>query len=550
MEGGDQPVLQRRLQVDHQVAARQQVQPGEGRVLDDALHREDHALAHLLADAVAGVLPHEEALEALWRHVQRDVVRVQADAGEGDGVVVEVGAVELHRVLAVGLVHPLAQQHGDRVGLLPRGAARHPDAQHIAGGLALQQGGQDVALEHLERGGVTEEARHVDQQLPEQHVDLVGLLVEVAGVDLGVADVVLGHAPLDAPAQRGLLVEREIVAGGLAQRLEDARQHVGQQAGAVDLARLGPGVAAQQVDHAVDRHHPRVAAAVQGAGGHAVVQGAAGLLHQAQPAGLRQRPQAQRAVRAGAREHDARRLRALVSRQRGQEAVDRQAQAAPLQRRHQRQRAAGDAHVAVGRDHVEVVGLHRHLVLHLDHGHGRAALQDLGQHARVAGVQVLDQHEGQAAVDRHQAEELLVGLQPAGRRTERDDAQRPGRRHAGTARARGGQGRALEAEHRLGRGWRQQQRRRRRGGDQTDGGGGRWSRRGGIRRPGGRFNRQASHPLSQGPVMGRTCGGRGPLRACGALSLWDADDTPCRPPNHPQDSTLALWLAAPVRISW
>lgn len=91
-----------------------------------------------------------------------------------------------------------------------------------------------------------------------------------------------------------------------------------------------------------------------------------------------------------------------------------------------------DGHVAVRWNDVQPVGQHVHLVLGLDHRHGRTALQDLAQDAGVVGVEVLHQHEAHAAVDRHRAEELFEGLDPASRSAEPDDREgrhRHGLRH-------------------------------------------------------------------------------------------------------------------------
>ncbi|MDO9313584.1 MAG: hypothetical protein Q7T97_03435 [Burkholderiaceae bacterium] len=63
---------------------------------------------------------------------------------------------------------------------------------------------------------------------------------------------------------------------------------------------------------------------------------------------------------------------------------------------------------------MDAVGLDNHPVLRLDHRKGGDSLQDLAEHAGVARVEMLDQHEGHATVDGHVPEEQLEGLQPAG----------------------------------------------------------------------------------------------------------------------------------------
>ena len=63
MKSRDQTVLQFHFQVDQHVAAAQQVETGEGRVLDRVLHREHHHLADLLFHPVARIVLDEETAQ-------------------------------------------------------------------------------------------------------------------------------------------------------------------------------------------------------------------------------------------------------------------------------------------------------------------------------------------------------------------------------------------------------------------------------------------------------------------------------------------------------
>ena len=105
----------------------------------------------------------------------------------------------------------------------------------------------------------------------------------------------------------------------------------------------------------------------------------------------------QRAVAAGAREHDADRPLVLVLGQGAEEEVNRQAQAARRGRFQQLQRAVQKGHVPVGRNDVGAVGLDRHPVLDLEDLHAGVALDQVGQDALVVRGQVLHQDKGHAA---------------------------------------------------------------------------------------------------------------------------------------------------------
>ena len=92
-------------------------------------------------------------------------------------------------------------------------------------------------------------------------------------------------------------------------------------------------------------------------------------------------------------------------------------------REREREGAVADRHVRVGRDHVDVVRLHAQAVGDRQDGHHRSPGQDLGELARVLGIQVLNEHERHAGVGGKLPQELAEGLQPAGRGSDTDDRE-------------------------------------------------------------------------------------------------------------------------------
>ena len=104
-------------------------------------------------------------------------------------------------------------QNGDGVGLLAAGAAGHPDPELVTFGPRGKQLGQGLFGQHVERLRIAEEARHADQQLGKEPVDLVRILLEVAHVLGRVLDLVHVHSPLDPPPDGVHLIASEIVAG-------------------------------------------------------------------------------------------------------------------------------------------------------------------------------------------------------------------------------------------------------------------------------------------------------------------------------------------------
>ena len=101
------------VEVDEEVAAGDEVQLGEGRVLNDILHGEDGHLADLLADAIHAVAASEVAFQAGPADIAGDAFRVVAITGGLDGFAVQVGAEDLHLAVALRALHGLAQQDGE-----------------------------------------------------------------------------------------------------------------------------------------------------------------------------------------------------------------------------------------------------------------------------------------------------------------------------------------------------------------------------------------------------------------------------------------------------
>ncbi len=77
MERLDDPLLNRPIQVDQEVAAGDQIEVRERRIADDVVRGEQHQLAQLTPYPVAPGLAHEEALQALLREIGDVGVRIE-----------------------------------------------------------------------------------------------------------------------------------------------------------------------------------------------------------------------------------------------------------------------------------------------------------------------------------------------------------------------------------------------------------------------------------------------------------------------------------------
>ncbi len=259
--------------------------------------------------------------------------------------------------------------------------------------------------------------------------DLVGVAAQQRHVVGEAVDRVEQHAAPDAPADGGELVVGKVDAKGAAQDLEDGVELAGVVVGQCcgGLGGLGPGdvrVASDPGQLLGDRRGRQHE--IDDLGGdralrHAGVLGRLGVLREGHAARRLDGGQAARAVRRGARQHDADGLLAAFVGEGLQKGVDRQVAAGGFGARRQSQVSGLDDQVGVGRDHVDVVGGDGRFVDHLGDRHVRLAGQQLGQQAGVLGIEVLDEDVGHAGVVGQVLEELGERFEAAGRGADADD---------------------------------------------------------------------------------------------------------------------------------
>jgi hypothetical protein len=127
------------------------------------------------------------------------------------------------------------------------------------------------------------------------------------------------------------------------------------------------------------------------------------------------------AVGAGAGQHYGHRVLAVGLGQGVEEVVDGGALAAQLLDLRQAQVAVDGGEIAAGRDHIDVVRLHRQVFGDLLHRHRYQGLEQVREHARVLRRQMHDDDIGEAAVIAGAGEELLQGVETAGGGADADD---------------------------------------------------------------------------------------------------------------------------------
>jgi hypothetical protein len=210
VQQGDDLLLHGRFQIHEEVAAGDEVESREGRVGEQVLLGEDHGLAQLLVHPVRVLLLHEEPAQAAGGDVGRDALRVDPGARDVERITVGVRGEDLEGAALLRSLQPLDQEDRDRVRLLPRRAARHPDPQRLARRFRIHDARNDLVLEELPGRPIAKEARDADQQVLRERLHLVGIAAQQAQVLGHSSDVAEAHAALDPAPERPLLVAGEV----------------------------------------------------------------------------------------------------------------------------------------------------------------------------------------------------------------------------------------------------------------------------------------------------------------------------------------------------
>src|SRR5262249_27296856 len=419
----DDTRLEVAAEIDQQVAAGDQVDPGERGIPDHAVRREDAHVADVFVDRVADIVAGEKALQPRFGDVFQQRPRITSGARHHQRVIVDVGGEDLYFRRGPQRIEVLAHQDRDRIDLLAGGAAGHPYSHRVARALAFEDRRDHRLFEHLERAGIAEEIGDPDQQVAEQHRDFVGVVAQLGDVLREPGNLQHLHAVAHAPLEALLLVAAEVVTDVVVQDAIDrlvsiafffrvppvAMVLLDQR---LDLPEIA-GIIGKPRRHFLDRqdqiHHTRGARRIR----HAGLQraGTVGTLRQRKAAALLDRLDPQRAVTAAARQQDSDRGRAARFRKRTQKDVDRLALGL-IGAQLQPQLAVHDGQDVIRRTDVEVIRLDCRAVDGGLHRHRGVAAEDFNERADMAARQMGYQREAHPGVGGHYTEQALKRLEP------------------------------------------------------------------------------------------------------------------------------------------
>src|SRR5215471_2086241 len=222
MEAGEDAGLRLGVEIHQRVAADEQVEARDRRVLDEVVSPEDDGATQVTANEVlAASIAVEKFLPQLVRHLRDHLRRIRAAPRLRESLAVDVGSVDLDPV-PIGLIaQRVGEQHRHRIGFLAGSATDAAHADRLACPLRADDLRNHALRQGFPGGGIAEEAGDVDEDRVEQRREFLGMdfeVVQISAVGLDVRQ--LAHPLLHAPHQARSLVAREIEAAAGLEMLE------------------------------------------------------------------------------------------------------------------------------------------------------------------------------------------------------------------------------------------------------------------------------------------------------------------------------------------
>src|SRR6185369_4607638 len=187
------------------------------------------------------------------------------------------------------LAQMFLDQDGHGVDLFAGSTACVPDAHRILGVPPIEQTGNDLVPQNLERLRIAEEAGHTDQNVLAECLSLLRVLLDQCDILSDAAYFVYRHATLDAAHDGVRLVGAEIMTGLAFYDTEDGAQFVvegGYPARVVREDTIPPGDLGDLGSYFLRGKDKVRRAGGYRAFGHGVVDGRGGLLYQNRPTGI------------------------------------------------------------------------------------------------------------------------------------------------------------------------------------------------------------------------------------------------------------------------
>ncbi len=166
-------VLRLGIKVHQGVAADEQVNARDGRVLHQIMPPEDDRAPQVFAEGIGLVMVIKVFFEKPFRDIRHFSGGIGRLPGSLQRVFVKVGSVNLDTLGEAFYPQPLRNNHGGGISLLPGGTTRAPDTDHLVLAVERLQNGQHFLSHKVPGGFITKETRHINQNRIKQ----MGILI-------------------------------------------------------------------------------------------------------------------------------------------------------------------------------------------------------------------------------------------------------------------------------------------------------------------------------------------------------------------------------------
>src|SRR5260370_4239404 len=164
MEHGQYFAVQRRVQVDQQIPATDEIGVRKRRIVDYRLTGENKTLADRFADLKSSIDANEEAAQAFRRDILRDEIRVGSRSSPIQSAVADVRAKKLYGRGQLPVLEQFLQAYRQGIRFLAGCATGDPYSKRLARIAARNQGVEHVP-KRFKNVGVSKEVRDAYQPI-------------------------------------------------------------------------------------------------------------------------------------------------------------------------------------------------------------------------------------------------------------------------------------------------------------------------------------------------------------------------------------------------
>ena len=217
MKDGEQPPPHHRLEVDHHIAAADEVQLAERRIGEHIMRSENDHPPQFLGNLILVTHLQEVPGQPVRGDVVNNVLRIDPAPCLFESAAVHIGGKDLDVPFYLQFLHHLLEQNGDGIGLFSGRAAGRPNPDGLILLSLLYNLIDGIVFELFEKRGIPEKVGDTDENLPCQNAHLLRAVPEKPCEFSQCGRMGDQHPPFDPPENRGTLIVGEVDAAGVFQ---------------------------------------------------------------------------------------------------------------------------------------------------------------------------------------------------------------------------------------------------------------------------------------------------------------------------------------------